>query len=394
MRVVELQLFHVRVPLKRPVRHASSSRSVTDNIVVRCRLDDGTVGWGEGVPRPYVTGETAEVCVELFDRAVFGPLLADPFDDLAGAVGLVDQLDVVGQGEGPRSGFGNALRCAVELSVLDAACRAVGRPLSAVTQLVPEALPLRAARERVQYSAVLTLSSPRKQTVQLWKFRLYGFRYCKVKVGPDDEANQAALRRARRILGRSVDLRIDVNEAWDWRQLEQKLQPLCEFGLSCVEQPVPHEQVERLAELRRRLPVRVMLDESLCSLDDAHRAVERGLCDLFNIRLSKCGGFVRSLKVAAVAHRAGLGFQLGCQVGETGLLSAAGRHFATSVAELSYVEGSYDRHLVRERLTRQDVTFGYGGWAPALPGPGLGVDVDSSSLQRCLVQSRTWRPSP
>ena len=107
---------------------------------------------------------------------------------------------------------------------------------------------------------------------------------------------------------------------------------------------------------------------------------KKGLCDLFNLRLSKCGGFLPSLRLAAMAHRAGLGYQLGCQVGETGILSAAGRHFAASVDQIRYLEGSYDHFLVKERLTKEDLTFGYGGNAPALTEPGLGIHIDQKQL--------------
>ena len=55
-----------------------------------------------------------------------------------------------------------------------------------------------------------------------------------------------------------------------------------------------------------------------------------------------------TLRLAQFAKQHGIGCQLGCQVGETAILSAAGRHFAGSVADLRHVEGSYDRHLVRE----------------------------------------------
>ena len=57
--------------------------------------------------------------------------------------------------------------------------------------------------------------------------------------------------------------------------------------------------------------------------------------------------------------------ELGCHPGESGILSAAGRHWAVSVAEIRYLEGSYDRYLLRELLTHEDITFGYGGRAPA-----------------------------
>jgi muconate cycloisomerase len=109
--------------------------------------------------------------------------------------------------------------------------------------------------------------------------------------------------------------------------------------------------------------------------------VQNGWCDLFNLRLSKCGGLIPSLRLAQLARRHGLGYQLGCQVGETGILSAAGRHFATSVDGLRYLEGSYDRHLVWERLTEEDITFRRrGGWAPALVGCGLGVTIDPARV--------------
>ena len=60
MRIVALEGRIIRLPLKRSIKHASHSRTDTLNLVVRCQLDDGSVGYGEGVPREYVTGETAE----------------------------------------------------------------------------------------------------------------------------------------------------------------------------------------------------------------------------------------------------------------------------------------------------------------------------------------------
>ena len=66
-------------------------------------------------------------------------------------------------------------------------------------------------------------------------------------------------------------------------------------------------------------------------------------------------------------------------------MSAAGRHFATSVADIRYLEGSYDRHLVREPLSKTDITFGRGGWARRLIGPGLGIEIDPEALDRVTV---------
>ena len=156
-------------------------------------------------------------------------------------------------------------------------------------------------------------------------------------------------------------------------------------GIQAVEQPVAHRDIDCLSAVRRQVRVPVMLDESLCSRLDAERAINQGLCDLFNLRLSKCGGFIPTLRLAQLAKERGIGYQLGCQVGETAILSAAGRHFAGSVAAVRYREGSYDRRLVREALSTSDITFGRGGWAPALDGPGLGIEIDRAALARVTV---------
>ncbi|MCX7422425.1 MAG: dipeptide epimerase [Planctomycetia bacterium] len=395
MQLRRLTAYHVRIPLKHKVRHASHSREETDSLVVRCELDNGAVGWGEGLPRPYVTGETIDNVWSLLPESALARQLAEPFENLSQAIALLDRFKLdVADCECPfveRGCFGNSARCAIELAVLDATARSEGVPLSRVTELVPETIAIRESKTQTRYGAAITTMSRWKTAIRAWKIRLYGFQQTKVKVGVDGVDDAELLQQIRKILpANRVDIRLDANEAWSCEKLEAKLAPLLPFEITSLEQPVPHSTVAGLSKLRGRIGVPLMLDESLCSLTDAHRAIESGTCDLFNIRLSKCGGFIPSLRLAAVAHQAGLGYQLGCQVGETGILSAAGRHFACSVANIRYLEGSYDRHLVRERLTVQDITFGRGGIAPALTGPGLGVDVDEVALKRVTVRQQTW----
>jgi L-Ala-D/L-Glu epimerase len=109
---------------------------------------------------------------------------------------------------------------------------------------------------------------------------------------------------------------------------------------------------------------------------------------LFNVRLSKCGGLIPTLRIMGLAQRNGLGLQLGCHPGETGILSAAGRHVASNIRGIRYVEGSYDRHVLAANLIVEDITFRYGGWAPPLAGPGLGINVDPQALERMSVKHR------
>jgi muconate cycloisomerase len=282
----------------------------------------------------------------------------------------------------PRGMNGNAARCAIELALLDAYGRHFGASLGQAVRHTSAPDLLTDVPTRVRYSGAITAESAWREFLSTWSMQLYRFKHVKVKVGVNGANDPARLRWMRTILGRRVDIRLDANEAWSVDELAERMRPLVPFRPSALEQPVPHAQAERLACVRGRIGVPVMLDESLCGYPDAVLAIEQGIADLFNVRLSKCGGIVPSLRLIALAHRSQIGVQLGCHPGETGVLSAAGRHVAANVRGLRFVEGSYDRYLVRERLTREDLTFGYGGWAPPLEGPGLGVHVDRQALER------------
>jgi muconate cycloisomerase len=304
-------------------------------------------------------------------------------------VALCKQFQPAIDRDDSRGCYGNALHCAVELSILDAFGRLFGEPISMAAKHCGEAQPILAESSAVRYSAAIDSGSRglvRKSLIR----RAYGFRQCKVKVGAAGDDDARRLQTIRHYVGRRMDLRLDANEAWSASVVRAKIEPLLKYDISCVEQPLPHEEVGQLAELRKHIAVPIMLDESLTGLIDAQTAIEDRTCDVFNIRLSKCGGFLNSLRLAATATAAGLGFQLGCHPGESGILSAAGRHWACSVKGIRYLEGSYDRHLLRKLLTNEDITFGYGGVAPALRRPGLGATVNQTVLEEMTLARQEY----
>ena len=394
--VRSLDLYHVLVPLRKPIRHASFERSQSDNFVVKVTLLDGTVGYGEGVPRSYVTGETIEsafISLLGFDlpRAL-GPAPTD----FARAVGSIRDLTLPETEADPRGMAGNSARCALEIALLDAYGRHFGASVGeAVAPALDRPEMLLAQPSTVRYSGAITAESRRGETISAWKMRLYGFAQVKVKVGVEGQDDGDRLRRIRRILGPRTDIRVDANEAWSAGEVVERVKPLLGSRPSVLEQPVPHAEVETLREIRPQLGfpdgagrLLVMLDESLCGYPDAVRAVDGQLADLLNVRLSKCGGIFPSLRIMELAIRSGLGVQLGCHPGETGLLSAAGRHLASRIRGIRYLEGSYDRHVLAENLIDQDITFRYGGRGKPLFGPGLGVTVDPEALRRMTVTHR------
>jgi muconate cycloisomerase len=377
--------------LKKVVKHASFERSVSENLVARVELSDGSVGHGEGVPRSYVTGETVETAFALLSAHDWSMQIGRPAD-YGEVVRRLEALRIPENEADPRGMDGNAARCALELAILDAYGRRFGASIGRAIELATAVgLQRHAAPHPVRYSGAITAESTWGEWKTAVKIRLYGFHQVKVKVGTQGQDDPRRLKALRRILGRRMDIRLDANEAWPASELLGRVEPLRRYRPTALEQPVPHAQVDSLTELRPRLGIPIMLDESLCGFPDAEAAVARRTADILNVRISKCGGLLASLRIIALAQRSGLALQLGCHPGETALLSAAGRHLASRVAGLRYVEGSYDRHILGANLTRQDLTFRYGGWAKPMDGPGSGVEVDPAALEAMTVESREIR---
>lgn len=369
-----LEVYTYEIPMRIRFEHARAGRSVSTGILVRLTLADGSVGWGEGIPRDYVTGETLETAVDVI-RKVYADRLTK---DAPLAETPIESDGIVH----------NAAWAACELAYLDA----VGHSRrERVADMLAGQTGFKARRLLRRVSAILSAGSLPKVRRSLRVMRLLAFRDYKLKVGPDADHDESLLDECVRQLGRGLQrkrgptrrtLRVDANGAWSLDEAVRRAESLARHHVICVEQPLAKGDEVALAELRRRTSVPIMLDESLLTVPQAEGLIRGGQVDLFNIRISKNGGLVQSLRLAQLALKTGLDFQLGCMVGETGILTAAGRVFLELVGGgVRFSEGSYGRFLLRADVTRERLSFGYGGFVRAMSGPGLGIHVQPKRVR-------------
>jgi muconate cycloisomerase len=339
---------------------------------------DGTVGWGEGAPRPYVGGEDASSVWSEVTQVLWPALAATEIPDYKGDLSAfllaVDSI----LPDSPPSGqlvAHHAARCAVELAVLDCALRRAGVGLL-------EALGAR--RTQVRYNGMLPTGDAKLGRMVLSLIADLALPAVKVKLGDGDDAGR--LKMVKEVLGDDVQVLADVNGVWSIDEARSADPMLVAAGLTLLEQPLPRGPASELAELRASIQTPIMVDESLVTLADARGLIAASACDVFNVRLSKCGGLGRSLTFIELARAAGLRWQLGAHVGETAILSAVGRALALSVDDAMYVEGSIGEWLLEEDLTSPAVQFGHGGYAGPLEGPGFGIEVCEERVARHTVQ--------
>ncbi|MEN0049946.1 MAG: enolase C-terminal domain-like protein [Bacteroidota bacterium] len=362
MRIANIAYYKVNIPFKTSINHNLKKRQCSESLVLEIHTQNGLVGYGEGAPRKYVTGETLENSLEQMPKFL-AHLQYLEFEDLEDIQGIIDRL--------PRA-F-PALIAATELALLDILGKqrnySIGRIFSNNNEFTP------------QYSAVLPFLPLQKMNKWLDLIEAVGFQQLKLKVGHKNDEHFLALVRNR--LGSQINIRLDANRAWSFEQAIHKIKTLEKYQIDSIEEPLAEEYVEQLTELSQIVNTPIMLDESVCTLEQAgYYAKHISASKLrFNLKISKMGGLMAASKVHAFATEKGIACQLGCNVGETAILSAAGRIFAQH-HQLTALEGSYAPFFMEDDIGNESISFAIKGVAKPITGNGLGIKINSKKLKK------------
>ncbi len=378
----------VKLPFRFSFGHALASRNFSINLIVSVRvvLEDGreVTGWGESVPRDYVTGESPQGAMAAINYS-YAPQLQGRF--FANAAELLANLSAIFEDNMLHHKAAGASFCALELAVLDALAKIKKLSFAQVPALIAAHLPsqfshiawpiIDVRNEAMRYGGVVPFGKKTVLKLLLSFYKSYGFKTVKLKVGGSLNDDLARIKLAREIMGDDAILRVDANCAWNLDQAKWSLAALRPYNVASCEQPVPADDIDALIELTSSVPETIMVDESLTTLAQAQNLIERKACNAFNIRLSKVGGVASAMKMVELARLNDIECHLGAQVGESGILAAAQRHFALSCGDFANVEGAMNIFLLKGDLIKESMTVPPGAVAkaPAAGAGGLGVTV-------------------
>lgn len=367
MKITNLRVYRLEIPFSLAISHNLAERKESEAILVVVESDNGFTGVGEGTPRSYVTAESLSGCVDAA-IAIGRQLIHKEWTDKDGLNRILDH--VVAQ---PMAQQNPSAWCAMELACLDLFAKSRQVPLWRLFAEKP-------VNHTFTHSAVIPLLSPQSLAAFLPLIKSLDMEFVKVKVS-DPLEGVRYLSKIRDALGSKTDIRIDANGAFSSDaaiEFKQSAEPI---GISSFEQPVAKDNMAGMKMVTAQGAVTIA-DESMCNKDDMDDLIRNRGCSGFNIRVSKCGGFRESLKLWNHALDNGFFCQLGCHVGETGVLSAAGRHLATLCREIKYLEGGYTGFTLESDICNEEVSFGHQGQAGLLEGDGLGVTINGETLDK------------
>ena len=297
MKITEVRLGLISVPLRVPFKTALRSVSSVEDVIVEIHTDTGAVGYGEAPPTGVITGDTTGAIIGAIRDHIAKTIIGrdvDDFEDLMIALNACIQKNT-------------SAKAAVDMALWD---------LYGQLYKIPVYKLMGGAKKSIVTDITISVNDPEEMVRDALNAIDRGYDCLKVKVGIDPELDVARLAAVREAVGKDVKLRIDANQAWNAKQAVRILDQMQEKGLDIefVEQPVPAADLEGMQYVTRHASVPVLADESVFSPADALRIMQTGAADFVNIKLMKCGGITNALRIAAAAEVYGVECMIGCML--------------------------------------------------------------------------------
>lgn len=369
MKLERVELFLLRLPLKRPYETSMAVETHGTHVIVRVE-SEGAVGWGESVAneRPWYSGETPSTVWTILEEVIVPDLfradIAHPRDVSRALAWIRDD---------------RMAKAAIEMAVWDLAAKRAGTSLSRFVG---------GTRDRILCGVAIGLQ-PSTETLlaRIDEELADGYQRVKLKIKPGRDVEIAEAVRAR-----YPDLRfmLDANSAYtlDDAAVFERVDATAPM---MIEQPLAYDDIIDHATLQRRIRTPICLDESIHHAEDARKAIEIGATRIVNIKAGRVGGLAEAMRIHDVCRERGVpvwcGGMLEMGIGRAhnvqlaslpnfslpGDVAASKRYFATEIIGEPFEVEADGTMRVPER-------------------PGIGVTVLEDQIRRLALRTAEMRP--
>ncbi len=316
MKITDIELGMLRVPLKTPFKTALRTVDTVEDVVVLIRTDSGHTGYGEAPATAVITGDTHGSIIEAIDRFIKPRLIGQDVANLNRNCALV-------QSSLERN---TSAKAAVEIALYDLWAQLHDAPLY---QMLGGGDPV------ITTDITISVDYIDKMVADSLSAIDRGFESLKIKVGKDiglDVERVKAIHAA--VQGRAL-LRLDANQGWTAKQAVQAMRTLEEAGvvLELLEQPVKAADIIGLEYVTDRVNTPVMADESVFNPAQVFDLIQQRAADIINIKLMKTGGLSNAIRIADIAAIYGVPCMIGCMI-ESSISVAAAVHLAVAKSDV------------------------------------------------------------
>jgi len=356
MKLSEIELRIIHLPLVRPFRTSFGTQTSREVLMVKVQNENGITGWAECVAMsdPLYSPEYIAGCLDLMKRFLI-PALKSKINMSPEDVSVILKPFLGGQ----------MAKASLETAILDAELRS--RNISLATYLG-------ATKNKVECGVSVGIADNLEALAEEVKSYVdAGYRRIKLKIEPgwDIEAVKHI-----RDLYPEIPLQVDANQAYS-RDDAKHLSKLDEFNLLLIEQPLDEHDFLGHALLAKEVKTPICLDESIISVQSAEDAIALKATSIINVKPGRVGGYIESVKIHDLCLKNSIPVWCGGML-ETGIGRAA--NLALAALPGFTLPGDTSASA---RYFKQDITVPFvmeNGYLNVPTGPGIGVEPDMEFL--------------
>lgn len=378
MKIASVACIPLAAKSPRPVQFSIGTYPTFFATVAQVTTDDGLVGVGECIAR-----RSPEVVAAAVDR-LLAPLVIgrDPWD----VEGLWDEMLALLRRWGHSRGLVLEAMSGIDTALWDLLARSVGKPLYKFLGGAGREK-VRCYVSKVYFDEISLMAEEAKSQVAR------GHTAVKVQIGwpashGGDRADVRTVQAVREAVGPDVDIMVDVNGAYDVGTAVRVGRQLEELNVAWLEEPVPADDLDGYAQIRRSVRVPLAAGEAEFGLFGFRDLIARGCIDVVQPEVARIGGITPARRLWALAHTHNLpyaphtGFSGGVAHLASLHLAAAASNFYT----YEYMGTKYVQNPLRD-IFMAPLPSPEKGMITLPQGPGLGMDLDPEALRRYGVRS-------
>ncbi len=368
MKLEKVELFLVRLPLKRPYETSMAVETHESHVIVRVE-DEGAVGWGESVANetPWYSGETPSTVWVLLEEVLIPHLLGRTFAhprEVSEALSWIRDARMA--------------KAAVEMAMWDLAAKQERVSLSRL---------LGGTRDRILCGVAIGLHPSIDALIERIEEELRGgYQRVKLKIKP---GRDVAIAEAVRAHFPDLPFMLDANSAYS----------LAEAGVferidatrpTMIEQPLAHDDMIDHAALQKRIRTPICLDESIRHAEDARKAIDLGATKVVNIKPGRVGGLAEAVRVHDACRERGVPVWCGGML-EMGIGRAHNVHLASLPGFTLPGDVAASKRYFATEIIGEPFEVGPDGTMAVPPGPGIGVTVLEAEVRRLALRTAQHR---
>lgn len=297
MKIKEIRIGKVSIPLKKTFKTALRQVDSAEDIIIKVIADTDEVGYGNAPPTAVITGDSQESVVAAIRDTIGPKIIGMDVDHLEEIMTTIDSAML----------HNHSAKAAVDIAVYDLFGKKYQIPLYKL---------FGGYRSELTTDLTISLNQPDEMVRDSQEAVAQGYTDLKLKVGNDPELDIKRVKAIRDAVGDNVKIRLDANQGWNPKEAVRTIRRFEDMGINIelIEQPVKAHDFQGLKYVTDHVETDIMADESAFGTYEVFELLAMRACDLINIKLMKAGGLHNALKIANFAETVGVQCMMGCML--------------------------------------------------------------------------------